>query len=195
MVRFPFVLLPVVCSVRMLPTALPVGLTLSWGRDPMLGHGCHESASAPFQTEEGAVELAQLLGRNSNISGISRNPSVSLYRLQRRATIYANNEPTAANSLGARLRMVRIEIFGDDGSVALSDQLGVAPKTWQNYEEIGEAMPAQTLLHFIELTGVDPLWLMRGEGRKYRQGWRSREPGANLSAVSQAVESSLRSAP
>lgn len=91
--------------------------------------------------------------------------------------------------------MIRIEIFGDDGSVVLSDQLGVAPKTWQNYEEIGEAMPAQTLLRFIELTGVDPLWLMRGEGRKYRQEWRSRELGGNLSAISQAVEPSLRFAP
>ncbi|WP_406698970.1 hypothetical protein V5E97_08800 [Singulisphaera sp. Ch08] len=56
--------------------------------------------------------------------------------------------------------------------------------SWLNYEEIGEAMPAQILLRFIELTGVDPLWLMRGEGMKYRQGRRTNAPESNPPAES-----------
>jgi hypothetical protein len=74
--------------------------------------------------------------------------------------------------LGARLRAIRVEVFGEDGIDIISEKLGVAPRTWQSYEEVGEVMPAQTLLRFIELTGADPLWLMRGEGRKYRKARR-----------------------
>lgn len=87
--------------------------------------------------------------------------------------------------MGDRLRAIRIELFGDDGCDILGDKLGVAPKHWQNYEEIGEALPAQTLLLFIELTGVDPLWLMRGEGRKYRRAGRMDVPAPNLAPAAQ----------
>ncbi|SIO55522.1 hypothetical protein SAMN05444166_5105 [Singulisphaera sp. GP187] len=85
--------------------------------------------------------------------------------------------------MGARLRAVRIEVFGDHGIGIIGARLGVVPTTWQNYEEIGEAMPAQILLRFIELTGVDPLWLMRGEGMKYRRGRRGSDRERNLSTA------------
>lgn len=76
----------------------------------------------------------------------------------------------SAGELGERLRLVRDEIYGSDGVAELARSLGVPPRTWSNYEEIGELAPAQVLLRFIELTGVDPLWLLRGEGHRYRRG-------------------------
>jgi hypothetical protein len=109
-----------------------------------------------------------------DVGKISRKPWIRFIDCtSRRTPIYSNDKTMAENDLGERLRLVRIEVFGEDGSDVISEQLEVAPGTWDNYEEIGEAMPAQTLLRFIELTGVDPLWLMRGEGRKYRQGRRT----------------------
>ncbi|MDR3639252.1 MAG: hypothetical protein P4L84_35955 [Isosphaeraceae bacterium] len=73
-------------------------------------------------------------------------------------------------SLGDRLRQVRIEIFGDDGIDELAEQLGMAPQTWRNFEAIGELISAAQLHEFVELTGTHPLWLLRGQGPKYRAG-------------------------
>jgi hypothetical protein len=72
--------------------------------------------------------------------------------------------------LGSRLRMIREEVYGTNGVADLAEDLGIAIQSWKNYEEIGELAPAQILLHFIELTGVDPLWLLSGKGDRFRPG-------------------------
>jgi hypothetical protein len=97
--------------------------------------------------------------------------------------IFTNDEGKAENSLGARLRVIRFELYGEHGVDTIGERLGVAPTTWKNYEDVGEVMPAQILLRFLELTGVDPLWLMRGEGLKYRTTGRRSEQDPNPSAA------------
>lgn len=69
--------------------------------------------------------------------------------------------------LAERLRAVRIEIFGDRGGPELARQLEIPNRTWYNYE-IGVTVPAEILLRFIEVTSVEPRWLLHGEGPKYR---------------------------
>ena len=41
-------------------------------------------------------------------------------------------------------------------------------RTWYNYET-GVTVPAEVLLGFIDQTGANPLWLLSGEGPKYRR--------------------------
>ena len=68
-----------------------------------------------------------------------------------------------SRQLAARLKLIRIELFGDDGSPDLARWLGLPCKTWSNYEN-GVTIPAEILLKFIELTSVNPHWLVTGEG-------------------------------
>lgn len=69
--------------------------------------------------------------------------------------------------LAERLREVRTEQFGERGGPELSRRLGLPVRTWYNYE-VGVTVPAEVLLRFIELTGVESRWLLHGEGPKYR---------------------------
>jgi hypothetical protein len=45
--------------------------------------------------------------------------------------------------------------------------LRLPSRTWTNYER-GVTVPGVILLEFLELTGVEPPWLLRGAGEKYR---------------------------
>jgi hypothetical protein len=49
----------------------------------------------------------------------------------------------------------------------LARRLGLPARTWYNYET-GVTVPAEVLLGFIEQTGVNPTWLLSGEGPRYR---------------------------
>lgn len=69
--------------------------------------------------------------------------------------------------ISARLREVRQDIFGDHGGPELARRLNLPARTWYNYET-GVTVPAEVLLSFIEQTGVNPLWLLSGEGPRYR---------------------------
>jgi Peptidase S24-like len=71
-------------------------------------------------------------------------------------------------SLSRRLREVRQEIFGDHGGPELARRLGLPARTWYNYET-GVTVPAEVLLGFIEQTGANPIWLLTGEGPRYRR--------------------------
>jgi len=75
-------------------------------------------------------------------------------------------------NLGARLRLIREEVYGPNGIISLAHALGLSAETWKSYEETGDFVPAQVLLRFIELTGADPLWLLSGKGDRYRAGTR-----------------------
>lgn len=69
--------------------------------------------------------------------------------------------------LASRVREVREDLFGEHGGPILAQALGLPFRTWHNFE-VGCTIPAQTILHFIELTNVSPRWLLSGEGQKYQ---------------------------
>lgn len=71
------------------------------------------------------------------------------------------------SDLARRVREVREELFGLNGGPILAESLHLPFRTWHNYES-GCTIPAQTILRFIEVTGVSPQWLLTGEGEKFR---------------------------
>lgn len=71
--------------------------------------------------------------------------------------------------ISSRLKEVREELFGDHGGPELARRLSIPARTWYNYET-GVTVPAEVLLGFIDQTGANPLWLLSGEGPKYRRG-------------------------
>ncbi len=71
--------------------------------------------------------------------------------------------------ISGRLREVRQELFGEHGGPELARRLDLPARTWYNYET-GVTVPAEVLLGFIDQTGTNPLWLLTGEGPKYRRG-------------------------
>src|SRR5689334_19945618 len=74
----------------------------------------------------------------------------------------------AKYALAERLRSLRAELFGDRGGPELARRLGLPIRTWYNYEA-GVTVPAEVILKIIELTAVEPMWLLHGRGPKYRR--------------------------
>lgn len=70
--------------------------------------------------------------------------------------------------LSERLHEVRVELFGDRGGSEMARRLNLPVRTWYNYES-GVTVPAEVLLRFMELTAVEPMWLLHGRGPKFRQ--------------------------
>lgn len=81
----------------------------------------------------------------------------------------AGSMPTR-RSIAARLQQVRLEIYGENGGPLLARRLGIPWRTWAHYEA-GVSIPAEVLLQFIELTGVEPRWLLRGTDEPFRAPW------------------------
>jgi hypothetical protein len=80
------------------------------------------------------------------------------------------NHPEAVKAkcrLSERLHEIRIERFGERGGSEMARQLGLPVRTWYNYEA-GVTVPAEVLLKFMELTSVEPMWLLHGRGPKFR---------------------------
>lgn len=73
----------------------------------------------------------------------------------------------AKYSLAERLGSLRAEIFGERGGPELARQLSLPVRTWYNYES-GVTVPAEVILKIIELTSVEPMWLLHGKGPKFR---------------------------
>jgi hypothetical protein len=73
----------------------------------------------------------------------------------------------AKAAVAGRLRLIRLERYGEHGGPALADMLRLPSRTWANYER-GVTIPGEILLGFLVLTGLEPLWLLRGAGEKYR---------------------------
>ena len=71
--------------------------------------------------------------------------------------------------LARRMREIRLEVYGEHGSASLAQALEVPARTWLHYES-GINIPGLVLLRFLEVTGVEPGWLLTGEGVKYRAG-------------------------
>ena len=70
--------------------------------------------------------------------------------------------------LANRLKEIRTEQYGERGGPELARRLNLPIRTWYNYET-GVTVPSEVLLRFIELTEVEPLWLLHGQGSKYRR--------------------------
>jgi hypothetical protein len=69
--------------------------------------------------------------------------------------------------LAGRLRVVRLDMYGEHGGPLLADALEIPTSTWLRYES-GAPIPGLLLLRFIEVVGVEAHWLLTGEGAKYR---------------------------
>ena len=68
--------------------------------------------------------------------------------------------------LAQRVGEIRHEWYGAHGGPLLAEALRLPYRTWRNYEA-GVTIPALVILRFIEISGANPLWLLRGEGEKY----------------------------
>ena len=68
--------------------------------------------------------------------------------------------------LGERLREVREDLYGQDGSRFLADALGIPMQTWLNYEA-GVTVPAEIVLQLQVLASVNAGWLLTGDEEKY----------------------------
>lgn len=75
-------------------------------------------------------------------------------------------------ALAGRLSSLRLELFGERGGPEMARRLGIPVRTWYNYEG-GVTVPAEVVLKIIELTAVEPAWLLHGKGPKYRSGVQS----------------------
>jgi hypothetical protein len=71
------------------------------------------------------------------------------------------------DTLSDRLREIRLDRFGEHGILTLSKAMGIPARTWENFEA-GVQVPGWALLQFIEFSGVEPHWLLTGEGERYR---------------------------
>jgi hypothetical protein len=71
--------------------------------------------------------------------------------------------------LALRIREIRHELFGDNGGPLLAQHLGLPFCIWAQFEA-GRAIPALAILRFIEVTHVNPRWLLTGVGDKYATG-------------------------
>jgi len=74
-----------------------------------------------------------------------------------------------SDHLAGRVREIRLEMLGDDGIATLSQAMDIPARTWEHFEN-GVTIPAWIILQFIEITGVEPHWLMTGNGERYRVG-------------------------
>jgi hypothetical protein len=70
-------------------------------------------------------------------------------------------------ALAERLSSLRLELFGDRGGPEMARRLEIPVRTWYNYEG-GVTVPAEVVLRIIELTSVEPGWLLHGKGPKFR---------------------------
>lgn len=70
------------------------------------------------------------------------------------------------SGLSRRVREIRMELYGEHGGPLLASALEMPFRTWMSYE-MGESMPAQSILRFIEVTRTNPHWLLTGEGQKF----------------------------
>jgi hypothetical protein len=78
-------------------------------------------------------------------------------------------------ALADRMREIRLDLYGEDGLENLTRALEVPAQTWRNYER-GITMPAELMIEFLVLTGVDPNWLLTGEGDRLCAAVHSFEP-------------------
>lgn len=94
-------------------------------------------------------------------------------------------------ALAERLASLRSELFGERGGPEMARRLGIPVRTWYNYEA-GVTVPAEVILKIIELTSIEPSWLLHGKGPKFRQGVPERRDQGTAPALT--ISSLLRTA-
>ena len=72
-----------------------------------------------------------------------------------------------SDDLAGRVHEIRVATFGEDGIATLAQSLDIPARTWEHFEN-GVMIPACIILDFIEITGVEPHWLMTGNGERFR---------------------------
>jgi Peptidase S24-like len=85
-------------------------------------------------------------------------------------------------ALAERLAGLRSELFGERGGPEMARRLGIPVRTWYNYEA-GVTVPAEVILKIIELTAIEPSWLLHGKGPKFRQGAAERHEAGSTPAM------------
>lgn len=85
-------------------------------------------------------------------------------------------------ALAERLAQLRAELYGDRGGPEMARRLAIPVRTWYNYEG-GVTVPAEVILKIIELTSVEAVWLLHGEGPKFRSERPDRPLGGGTSSV------------
>jgi hypothetical protein len=78
---------------------------------------------------------------------------------------------TLKSDLAVRVREIRMSLYGENGGPVLAEALGIPFRTLHHYES-GFTIPAHSILRFIEVTGVNPHWLLTGRGERFLE----REP-------------------
>jgi hypothetical protein len=73
---------------------------------------------------------------------------------------------SATSELAGRIKEVRGDRYGPDGVPILAEALKLPAQTWSNYE-MGVVVPSLVILKFIDVTGANPLWLLRGQGDRF----------------------------
>ena len=73
---------------------------------------------------------------------------------------------THRDILATRIREIRSQKFGANGVAILAGYLEIPERTWDHYGT-GVMIPGCVLLKLIELTGVEPHWLLTGVGERY----------------------------
>jgi hypothetical protein len=79
------------------------------------------------------------------------------------------NPPQAVRAkwlLADRLRTIRTELYGERSLAEFARRIGVPVRTWYSYET-GVTVPAEILLQFVDLTQLEPLWLLHGRGPQF----------------------------
>ena len=71
-------------------------------------------------------------------------------------------------SLHQRVRLVRQELFGDERVQELADALRVPIENWLGIEQGRAMLSGQLFLRFIDETNANPLWLLTGEGDRFK---------------------------
>ncbi len=72
-----------------------------------------------------------------------------------------------SDRLASRVREIRLDKFGGEGIANLSRAMNIPARTWEHFEN-GVMIPGWIILQFIEITGVEPHWLLTGKGERYR---------------------------
>ena len=83
-------------------------------------------------------------------------------------SIPSSGWPAIKSDLSQRIREIRQELYGEHGGPLVAEALRIPFRTWLNYES-GVVVPAVLVLRLIVLRGVNPSWLLSGQGKKYER--------------------------
>jgi hypothetical protein len=71
------------------------------------------------------------------------------------------------SDVAARMREIRVALYGEHGGPLLAESLGIPFGTLHHYELGRRSIPAHAILRFIEVTGAHPHWLFTGDGERF----------------------------